>query len=66
MVCVAQKLSMENKMAEKVFCKKGNAYVIANPYNRYEENPEKCIYKNDKHPNMCNRCVMYINSPKTR
>jgi hypothetical protein len=57
---------MENKMAEKKFCKNGNAYVIANPYNRYEENPEKCLYKNDRTKTACDRCVMYINSAKTR
>lgn len=58
---------MGNKMAEKqVFCKKGNAYVIPNPYNRYEERPERCIYRNDKIPTVCDKCVTYINSSKTR
>ena len=63
---MVQILNTENKMADRKFCKKGKAYVIANPYNRYEENPERCIYKNDRIPTVCQKCVMYINSPKTR
>ena len=52
---------------EKVFCSRGNAYVISNPYNCYAETPEKCIYKNDRTKTACDRCVMYINSSqKTR
>ena len=66
MAFVAQILNMENKMADRKFCKTGNAYVMANPYNRYEENPERCIYRNDRTPTTCQRCVMYINSPKAR
>ena len=52
---------------DKQFCKHGNAYVIPNPYNCYVEIPERCIYKNDKIPTVCDKCVMYINAPgKTR
>lgn len=50
---------------DKKFCKKGNAYVIPNPYNRYEQMPEKCIYMRDKFRSVCEKCVTYINSPKT-
>ena len=46
----------------RVFCKRGNAYVIPNPYNCYAETPEKCIYKKDRIPSACDRCVMYVNS----
>lgn len=51
---------------DKKFCRYGNAYIIANPYNRYEENPEKCLYRNDRIRTMCERCATYINPPKTR
>ena len=52
-------------MEGKVFCKKGNGFVIPNPYNRYEENPERCLYRNDRLPTACKRCINVLNAQKT-
>ena len=51
---------------ERKFCKKGKAYVMPNPYNRYEERPDRCIYMKDRYSSICDRCVMYINPQKTK
>ena len=47
-------------MDGKVFCKKGQAFVVANPYNRFEKNPERCLYRNDRFPTACQRCVTVV------